>query len=85
MWPRSHYGFVLTLAKKRRLFALTDIIRAFDVLLARQKREIDAEVTSARPLSDGEIAELKRTLKAKLGRDARLIARVEPELLGGLL
>jgi F-type H+-transporting ATPase subunit delta len=77
--------FVLTLAKKRRLFALMDIIRAFDILLAGQKREIDAEVASATPLSDGEIAELKRTLKAKLGRDARLTARVEPELLGGLV
>jgi F-type H+-transporting ATPase subunit delta len=77
--------FVLTLARKRRLFALTDIIRTFEMLLARQKGEIDAEVASARPLSDAETAELKRVLKMKLGREARLSARVEPDLLGGLV
>lgn len=77
--------FVLTLAKKRRLFVLSEIIRSFEVLLARQKGEIDAEVASARPLSDAETAELKRILKMKLGREARLSAKIEPDLLGGLV
>ncbi len=77
--------FVLTLAAKRRLFALTDIIRAFDEMVAKQRGEVDAEVASARALSDSETAELKRVLKAKLGRDARLTTRVDPSLLGGLV
>ncbi|HEY2444501.1 MAG TPA: F0F1 ATP synthase subunit delta [Rhizomicrobium sp.] len=77
--------FVLTLARKRRLFALSDIISAFEAQLARQKGEIDAEVASARPLSDAEAADLKRVLKEKLGRDARLSQRVDPDLLGGLV
>lgn len=77
--------FVLTLASKRRLFAFTDIIRAFEALVAKQRGEVSADVTSARPLSDAETAELKRILKAKLGRDARLDARVDPALLGGLV
>ena len=42
---------VLLLAQKRRLFALADVIRAFEHLLARQRGEIAAEVTSARALS----------------------------------
>ena len=77
--------FVLLLAQKRRLFALADIIRAFEALLARQRGEVTAEVTSARPLNDAETAELKAALKAKLGRDARLAAHVDPSLLGGLI
>lgn len=77
--------FVLTLAAKRRLFALTDIIRAFDALVARQRGEVNAEVSSARPLSDAEIAEIKSILKAKLGREARLETKVDPGLLGGLV
>lgn len=77
--------FVLTLAKKRRLFALTDIIRAFNELLGRQKGEIDAEVSAARPLSDAETSELKAALKSKLGREARLSTKVDPSLLGGLV
>lgn len=77
--------FVLTLASKRRLFALTDIIRSFEAKVARQRGEVTADVTSARALNDAEIAELKSVLKAKLGRDARLDARVDPSLLGGLV
>ena len=77
--------FVLTLASKRRLFALTDIIRSFEAMVARQRGEVTADVTSARTLNDAEIAELKSVLKAKLGRDALLDARVDPSLLGGLV
>ena len=77
--------FVLTLAEKRRLFALTDIIRAFEAQLSRQRGEVDAQVTSAQPLSESQTAALKSTLKSKLGRDARLQLQVDPSLLGGLI
>lgn len=77
--------FVLLLAQKRRLFALADVIRAFETLLARHRGEVSARVKTARPLGDPEIAELKRILKDKLGRDAKLALSVEPELLGGIV
>ena len=77
--------FVLMLTSKRRLFALTDIIRAFGNLVAKQRGDVDATVTAARKLHDNEVAELKRVLKAKLGRDPRLEMKVEPSLLGGLV
>jgi F-type H+-transporting ATPase subunit delta len=77
--------FVLLVADKRRLFALTDIIRGFNALLSKQRGEVEAQVTSARPLSDAEVVELKKVLKSKLGRDARLEAKVDPNLLGGLV
>lgn len=76
---------VLLLAQKRRLFVLAGIIRAFENLVARHKGEIAAIITSARPLSDGETAELKRILKEKLGREPKLEAHVDPKLLGGLV
>ncbi|HXL99974.1 MAG TPA: F0F1 ATP synthase subunit delta [Rhizomicrobium sp.] len=77
--------FVLLLAAKRRLFVLTDIIAAFNAMAAKERGEVQAEVTSARALKDSEIEELKRILKSKLGRDARLEAKVDPSLLGGLV
>jgi len=77
--------FVLLLAAKRRLFWLSDIIRAFEHLVARQRGEIEAQVTSARPLNDSETAELRAVLKAQLGREPRLHAKVDPALLGGLV
>ena len=75
---------VLLLAQKRRLFALSEIIRAFEQLLARHRGEVAADVVSARALSAAETAELKRVLKDKLGREPRLSLQVDPTLLGGL-
>jgi F-type H+-transporting ATPase subunit delta len=77
--------FVLVLAQKRRLFYVVDIIRSFERLLAARRGEVQAEVTSARPLNDAETQELKSVLKAKLGREPRLEAKVDPTLLGGLV
>jgi len=76
---------VLLLAQKRRLFALADVIRAFEQLLARHRGEVAAEVTSARALSAAETAELRSILKDKLGREPRITTRVDPKLLGGLV
>ncbi len=77
--------FLLLLAAKRRLFALSGIIRAYESLVARARGETEAEVTSARPLADAELGELKAALKARLGREPRLAAKVDPALLGGLV
>jgi F-type H+-transporting ATPase subunit delta len=77
--------FILLLASKRRLFALPDIIRAYGNMVSRQKGEMSAQVTSARPLSDDEIAELKSILRSKLSKEVKLDSRVDPSLLGGLI
>jgi len=77
--------FLLTLTGKRRLFALDGVIAAYERLLARLKGEVQAQVTSAHALSPAQTAELKATLKAKLGREPRLDTRVDPTLLGGLV
>jgi F-type H+-transporting ATPase subunit delta len=77
--------FVLLLAQKRRLFALTQIIAAYEHLVAKSRGETEAEVTAARHLKDDEIAELKSVLKAKLGKEPRLHSKIDPSLLGGLI
>ena len=77
--------FVLLLCAKRRLFLLPDVIRDYEALTAQQRGEVDADIASARPLSDAQAAELKRVLKARLGREPQLITRVDPTLLGGLV
>jgi F-type H+-transporting ATPase subunit delta len=77
--------FILLLASKRRLFALSDIIRSYEGLVARQRGEVSAQVTSARPLSDVETAQLKAVLKEKLSREIRLEAKTDASLLGGLI
>lgn len=77
--------FILTLAAKRRLFALPEIVRSFQDMLARQRGEVSAQVTSAQPLSESQLSELRAVLKSRLGRDPRVETRVDPSLLGGLV
>jgi F-type H+-transporting ATPase subunit delta len=77
--------FVLLLASKRRLFVLTQVIKAYESRVAKSRGETEAEVASARALSDSEIAELKSVLKSKLGKEPRLHTKIDPSLLGGLV
>jgi ATP synthase, F1 delta subunit len=77
--------FIGLLCSKRRLFVLPDVIRDFETLVAKQKGEVEADVTSARPLTDSQTAELKRALKEKLGRDPLINTKIDPTLLGGLV
>jgi F-type H+-transporting ATPase subunit delta len=67
------------------LFVIQDIIKAYRTLAAKARGEIAAEVTSAVPLSDEQVASLKETLKASMGKDVTLQSRVDPSLLGGLI
>jgi F-type H+-transporting ATPase subunit delta len=72
-------------AKNRRLFAVPDMITAYGRLLARHRGEVSAVVTSAEPLSETHISELKAAIKASLGKDVTLDTRVDASLIGGLI
>lgn len=78
-------NFLGLIAKNRRLFIVSDVIKGYRSLLARHKGEVEAEITSAAPLSESQLTALRASLKASLGKDVAVSARVEPSLLGGLV
>ena len=78
-------NFLGVLADNGRLGELAAIIRFVRQLAAGHRGETTAEVTSAHPLDDRQVAELKSKLKARLGRDVIVDAKVDPSLLGGLV
>ena len=78
-------NFLGVLAQNRRLGQLGAIIRAFNQLAAAHRGETTAEVTSARPLNDDQVAALKSNLKGRLGRDVNVDLSVDPSILGGLV
>ena len=78
-------NFLKLLARNRRLFAVSDMIKIFRALSARHRGEVSAEVTSAHPLTDAQFSTLKDSLKASVGKDVQLQAKVDPALLGGLV
>jgi F-type H+-transporting ATPase subunit delta len=78
-------NFIGVLANNRRLFKLDEIIRAFGAIAAAQRGEVTAEVTSAHPLNDDQIAQLAGKLKAREGKTVKIKANVDPGILGGLV
>ncbi|HEX4737506.1 MAG TPA: F0F1 ATP synthase subunit delta [Allosphingosinicella sp.] len=78
-------NFLGVLAQNRRLSQLGSVIRFFNLLAAAHRGETTAEVTSARPLDDGQVAALKDNLKARLGRDVAVDLSIDPTILGGLV
>ncbi len=78
-------NFLGVLASNRRLSALGDMIRAFQLIAAAQRGEVTAEVASAHPLSDAQLESLRQKLTAREGRTVKLTSEVDPELLGGLV
>ena len=77
--------FANVLAANGRLGELKNVIRSVRQLASGHRGETTAEVTSAHPLNDRQIAELKANLKSRVGRDVLVDAKVDPTLLGGLV
>ena len=73
------------LTANRRLFAVTDVFRAFRALVAKFKGEVTAEVTVAETLSDKNLDALKAELKSVTGKDVTLNVKVDPSIIGGLV
>jgi F-type H+-transporting ATPase subunit delta len=78
-------NFLKLVTSNRRLFVVQDIIKAYRALSAKARGEVSAEVTSALALNSEQIAALKETLKASVGKDVTLQSRVDASLLGGLI
>ena len=78
-------NFVRLITRNRRLFAVPEMIKAFRTLAAGARGEVEAEVTSATALNDGQVQALKETLKESIGKDVQINASVDPSLLGGLI
>ncbi|QJU58802.1 F0F1 ATP synthase subunit delta [Sphingomonas sp. AP4-R1] len=77
--------FLGVLAENRRLGSLDAIIRDFRQLAARQRGEASAEIVSAHPLDDGQVASLKTRLKSMVGSEVAVDLKVDPSILGGLI
>ena len=78
-------NFLGVLAQNRRVAELPAAIRAFQSIAAAQRGEVGAEVASAHPLTDEQLATLEGKLRVREGRTVKLTTRVDPDLLGGLV
>ena len=77
--------FIGVVAQNRRLFALTAMIKQFQGILARRRGELTAEVTTAQALTDAQRQAIEDGLKKAMGTKVAVDARVDEDLLGGLM
>jgi F-type H+-transporting ATPase subunit delta len=78
-------NFLKVLTANRRLFVVTDVIRAFRALVAKFKGEATADITVAEALSEKNLDALKTALKTVTGKDVALNVKVDPSIIGGLV
>ncbi|WP_316861941.1 F0F1 ATP synthase subunit delta [uncultured Cohaesibacter sp.] len=78
-------NFVRVVVHNRRLSSLPGIIKAFRKILSRHRGEQVAEVTSAQPLDDADLKTLTASLKEAMGKEIAIHAKVDAEILGGLV
>lgn len=73
------------MASKHRLFVMPQLIAELRAMIAAEKGEVTAEVTSAAPLTAEQSAKLIATLKKRIGKDVKLKTTVDESLIGGLV
>lgn len=73
------------MAQNRRLFVLPQLVARLQALIAEERGELTADVTSAVALSDDQKKRLTATLSEKSGKKVKLNARVDEGLIGGMI
>lgn len=73
------------MAQKRRLFILPQLIEQLREMIADHKGEVTAEVTSAKAMTKGQTDKLAAALKERVGKDVKINAAVDKDIIGGLV
>jgi len=78
-------NFVRILADNQRLQVLPEIAAIFENLRADAEKTVNVVVDSAFELSAEQQAKIVSSLKARMGREIKLVCKVNKELLGGIV
>ena len=73
------------MATKRRLFAVPHMLRRLDDMIAEEKGEVTAQVTSAKALTKSQSEKLASALSRDEGKDVKIVTTVDESLIGGLI
>ncbi len=78
-------NFLGVLINNRRLYALETILKAARKELSHRRGEISAQVQTATALSAKQISGLQGVISKAVGSDVFLEAKVDPDILGGMI
>ena len=74
---------LLILAQMRQPAGLLGIIKELKALVHRAERRVDAEVTTAVPMTDAQVDRLRETLSQATNQRVTVKTRVDPAIIGG--
>lgn len=78
-------NFVKVLAENGRLNVVAEIAERYEWHRAEAEKTVEAEVTSAFPLSDSQIQTMTDALKKRLGREVHLVTTIDDSIVGGAI
>jgi F-type H+-transporting ATPase subunit delta len=78
-------NFVRVLAENKRMQILPEIASLYEALRADAEKTALVEVDSAFELSDKQQENIISSLKKRLGRDIKLVCKINKDLLGGVV
>jgi len=78
-------NLVKLLVRRGRIEILPAVVAHFGRLLDESRGTVAATVTSAAPLQEEQAESVRTRVEAMTGRDVRMTADVDPELIGGLV
>jgi F-type H+-transporting ATPase subunit delta len=77
--------FIEELVRAKRLLALPAIFALYSDYLAKQKKQVEAEVVTIAPLSEQQQERLETALKRRFERDVKLTWKQDKTILGGII
>ncbi len=78
-------NLIALLIENGRLDLLKDIIVVYEILRAEAESTIEAQVTTAFPLDQKQSDQIAKALKAKLGREVKIVSNVDKSIIGGAI
>ena len=83
--PEGGTNFINMLVQNDRLLALPDIHQQFEAHVAKARAMVNADVVTARALTNDQRSALAAALQAKLGMQVELSETVDSSLIGGAI
>ena len=78
-------NFIRVLIENRRLLLLPEIVAIFETLRAEAEKTVNVVVDSAFEMTAEQQEKISKALKTRMGREIKLVCKVNKELLGGVV
>jgi F-type H+-transporting ATPase subunit delta len=83
--PKIVENFLQILVTNNRMYAIYDIVTAYEKIVKEHNNEQDVEITTAFNLKANAKKELKTALSTKLNKKVNVLHHVDPNIMGGIV